>query len=409
MASYAEITAGLDEAAVHAALVAKLQAAATALGVQIPASYWGGGDPIPTILRHGLAPLLSTIYGFAADVALGGFLRGAQALAEADLSGWNADPLDTFLGWLCAEVYSVTPLAPAAAVGTLRVTNAGGPTTLPAAFTVADPATGLQYTLVGGAQTVEGVAGPNGGVTFVTIQATQFGPAANVDPGRITKVITTTAGIAVSNQPQPPSTSWLITYGGNRESPASVAARCRANWGRLAVLQTAPAEAYRALALDQRVTGSAAVRKVAVWPHYRDGVGQAANTVTLYLAGDAGPVNVATAAQVQDRLRPYIGLHDQLYAKPCGTAAYQPAMTLYVASGADVAAVVTALELRRQELQTALPIGGTAYASDIRRAALKIPQVVVEEDVLVDFVPAKNALITLDFSAIVSAITVGKP
>jgi len=401
--SYAEITAGQDETAVFAALVAKLNAAALAFGVQIPESYWGGGDPIPTILRHGLAPLLSTIYGFAADVALGGFLRGAQALAEADLSGWNADPLDTFLGWLCAEVYSVTPLAPAAAVGTLRVTNAGGPVTLPAAFTVADPTTGLQYTLVGGAQTVPA------GVSFVTIQAAQFGADSNVDAGRITRVVSTIAGITVSNQPQPPSTSWLISYGGNRESPASVAARCRANWGRLAVLQTAPAEAYRALALDQRVTGTAAVRKVAVWPHYRDGVGQAANTITLYLAGDAGPVNVATAAQVQDRLRPYIGLHDQLYAKPCGTAAYQPAMTLYVASGADVAAVVTALELRRQELQTALPIGGTAYASDIRRAALKIPQVVVEEDVLVDFVPAKNALITLDFSAIVSAITVGKP
>jgi len=401
--SYAEITAGQDETAVFAALVAKLNAAALAFGVQIPESYWGGGDPIPTILRHGLAPLLSTIYGFAADVALGGFLRGAQALAEADLSGWNADPLDTFLGWLCAEVYSVTPLAPAAAVGTLRVTNAGGPVTLPAAFTVADPTTGLQYTLVGGAQTVPA------GVSFVTIQAAQFGADSNVDAGRITRVVSTIAGITVSNQPQPPSTSWLISYGGNRESPASVAARCRANWGRLAVLQTSPAEAYRALALDSRITGTTAVRKVSVWGHYKDGVGQAANTITLYLAGDAGPVNVATAAQVEARVRPYGGLHDIVYAKPCGTAAYQPAMTLYVASGADVAAVVTALELRRQELQTALPIGGTAYASDIRRAALKIPQVVVEEDVLVDFVPAKNALITLDFSAIVSAITVGKP
>jgi hypothetical protein len=400
MASYAEITRGLDETAVYALLTAKLQAAATALGIQIPASYWGGGDPIPTILRHGLSPLVSTIFGFASDIALGGFLRGAQVLAEADLATWNADPLDTFLGWLAQEVFAVTPVPPSRAIGTLRITNAGGPVTLPATFTVAD-ATGLLFTLVGGSQTV-----PTG-VSYVTIQAAQFGADSNVDAGRITRVITTIAGITVSNQPQPPSTSWLIAYGGSRESPASVAARCRANWARLAVLQTAPADAYRAAALDQRLTGTTAVRKVAVWQHFKDGVGQSPNSVTLYLAGDAGPVNLATAQQVQDRLRPYVGLHDELYALPCATAAYKPAATLYVDSGADVAAVVSQLELKRQALQTALPIGGTSYASDIRRAVLEISQVRVEEDQLGDFTPNKNALITLDFGDIV--VRVGRP
>jgi hypothetical protein len=46
-------------------------------------------------------------------------------------------------------------------------------------------------------------------------------------------------------------------------------------------------------------------------------------------------------------------------------------------------------------LQQQLKIGGTVYASDIRRAVLKVPQVLVEEDTLVDFTPAKNALVTL--------------
>lgn len=395
MPSFLEIITGKSETTVFSELKAKLT------GKNLPVLFWGGGDPIPVILQHGLSPLLSTAYAFISDVAKGGLLRYAQAQAEADLATWEAEPMNTFLGWLADEWFSVTPTPPAFTLGTEQIINGNaGAVVLPAGARFQGPS-GLYFRLVGPAQTLPP------GLSYVQIQAEQAGSAYNVDAGTITKLATTIAGLVVSNQPQPPATSWISTYGGGRETPASVALRCRANWGRLTLLQTSPADAYVALALDQRITGTAAVRKVVVWPSYRDGVGFAANYVTLYLAGDAGPVPAAAAAMVQAALRPYIGLHDQLVAVPCGSVAYSPVLTAYVSQQSDVAPATTGIAQQIVLLQQQLKIGGTVYASDIRRAVLKVPQVLVEEDSLVDFVPAKNALVSLMTGSI--GVQVGPP
>lgn len=399
--TYAEITTPKDEPTVFGLLVGKLAAAATSLGVDIPATYWQGGDPIPSILRHGLTPMLAQMYSYARDIARGGTLRGAQALAEAQIALWEADPLNTFLGWLAQEIFDLTPAPPVFAQGWLRVTNAGGPTTLPATFSVRDPSTGLQFTLVGGAQTV-----PRGD-SYVQIRANAAGPDYNLAAGTITRLVSSLAGITVTNQPQPPAGSWLITYGARRESPARTVERCRGRWALQPPLQTAPADAYRALALNPDVTGTSAPKKVAVWGHYRDGVGHAPNYVTLYLAGDAAPVDNATADQVRDALRPFLGVHDLLVVKPSGSVTYPPVLATYVAAAADIPVVLAALEQQRRLLQARLDIGQPVYASDIRRCVLSIPQVKVQRDTLTDFVPAKNALIALDFSEINALIEVG--
>lgn len=395
MPSFLEIITGKTETTVFSELKAKLT------GRGLPVLFWGGGDPIPVILQHGLSPLLSTAYAFIADTAKGGLLRYAQAQAEADLATWEADPANTFLGWLAEEWFAVTPTPPAFTIGTEQMINGNaGASVLPAGARYQGPS-GLYFRLVGPAVSLPP------GVSYVQIQAEQPGSAYNVDAGTITKLATTIAGVTASNQPQPPATSWISTYGGGRETPASVALRCRANWGRLTLLQTSPADAYVALALDQAITGTAAVRKVAVWPSYRDGVGFAANYVTLYLAGDAGPVPAAAAALVQAALRPYIGIHDQLAAVPCGTVAYSPAIIAYVAQQADVQPAALGIYQQLLLLQQQLKIGGTVYASDIRRAVLKVPQVLVESDTLSDFVPAKNALVTLMTGLI--GVQVGPP
>jgi len=402
LASFREIAAGKDEVTLYQALLDKLK------GKGLPTLFWGGGDPTPVMLEHGFSPLLSTVYSYAADMAKGGALRLARALAELDIATWNEDPLATFLGWLALEDFSVKVKPPAFAVGTERLTNpTAAPIVVPRAAAFATN-TGLIYRMTDPtAITVPAGAGVGLPAVYVTIQAEKSGPAYNVDPGTIIKLVTSIAGLQVSNQAAPPATSWLITYGGNRETPAAVEARCRANWGRLARLQTAPADAYIALALDSDITGTTAVKKVAVWPNYSHALGgYKANTVTLYLAGDAGPVTAAEAALVRAAMLPYIGLHDQLEVQPCGTATISPVLVCYVDAEVDKVPAAAALFARLILLQQQLQIGGTLFASSVRRTA-DVPQIAVTEDALVDQTPAKNALITIGTGGI--TFQVGRP
>lgn len=397
--TYAEIVAGKDETTVFGDLLALLQALPS--GLSLPTAFWGGGDPQQVILQHGVTPLFTTLYSYASKIAQGGMLRAALALAQADLTTWDADPMQTFLGWLADGVFSVTAYPPSRAQGTLRITNSGGPVTLPLTFS-AKTSTGLIYRLSG--YTTPPVV-PSG-VSYLNVIADKAGVAYNVAAGTITQLVTSFAGIAVSNQPQAPATSWLVTYGGDRETPDSVYLRCRANWGRLSVLQTSPADAYVALAKDERVTGLTSVTKVAVWPHY-DGGAHAPNAVTLYLGGDAAPVSNGDAAAVQTALTPYVGLHDRLYCYPCGTQNYSPALTFYVDAAADLVPASIALYQQLAALQLSLQIGATVYAFQVRRACAAVPLIRVVEETLTDFVPLKNSLVTLMTGGI--AGLVGRP
>jgi hypothetical protein len=310
--------------------------------------------------------------------------------------------MQTFLGWLAVERFSVTPNPPAFTQGTLQVTNAGGPYTLPASFTVRDPTTGLQFSLVGGAQTVAS------GVSFVSIIAAQAGPAYNLGPGVITQLVTSAAGITVTNVAQAPATSWLIAYGANRESPSSVVTRCRANWARLSILQTSPADAYVAAYLNSAITGTTLIKKVAVFPHFDPTIpGHSENCVGVLLAGDAGPVDDATATQAQNAVTPYIGLHDKNIAKPCGTVTYAPTMACWCATAADAAAASINLPTQITALQTALTIGGKVYAYQLYKAAAAVPQIAEVEATLTDYTPLNTQLITLSTSNI--TFPVGTP
>lgn len=398
MASFSDIIAGLDEAQLFRLLLTKMQ------GRGLPTASWGSQDPQQVTLQHGFAPLMATLYGYAASIAQGGLLRLAVRMAELDPDTWEADPDSTFLAWLARDLYALEPLAPAFTIGTERLINTtGAPLLVPRGAAFATPAN-LTFRLAEpGAVTVpaNNAAAP----LYVLIQAEKTGEGYNVPAGAINRLVTTIAGLQVSNQPAPPASDWIVTYGGRRERPSQVETRCRANMGRLSVLQTAPADAYVAAALDARLTGVDAVRKVVVWPHYDADTGlPAGNTVTIYLAGDAGPVTAAQAAAVQAALLPYIGLHDRLKVRPCGSASYAPVGTVKVRSAADVAPVAAALVRQAQRLQQRIQIGQRVRAWDVRdavgdqQAEGVLAAVVDFLETLTDFVPAKNALIAVSFA-----------
>lgn len=391
MATYKEILAGLTPASAYQALLDLLK------GKGLPVLSWASGDPIPVMLEHGFARVLSTLYGFASSTARGMFISGARYLAEQDLATWEADPEATFLWHLATQVYRVTPQPPAFAEQTLLLTNSSAAALPVPASLLVRTATGLVYRM----NEAAAVTVPGNGTSFVKVKAEKAGPDYNVAAGQINQLVSTVAGLTVSNQPQPPATTPVLVFGGFRQRPADVEAQCLANWGRLARLQTAPADAYRALALDSSVTGSSAVKKVAVWPHHDPDLpapGNKGNAVGIYLAGDAAPVPPALAVQVQAALLPYIGLHDTLKVRPSGTVTYLPTGTVIARQAADVPAIIFALVAAQQQLQVATQIGQTVTAFAVRRAVAAIPQVKDFVESLTDFVPAKNALVTISFA-----------
>jgi len=401
MATFGEIIAGLNETQLFSALLARLK------GKGLPTIAWGSQDPQQVTLEHGFAPLLATVYGYASSIASGRVLRLAVRMAELDPDTWENDPDSTFLQWLARDLYAVEPLPPAFTVGTMRLINTtGAALVVPLGAAFATPSN-LLYRLAEAAP-VTVPANNAAAPVYALAQAEKTGENYNVPAGAINRLVTSLAGLQVSNQPAPPAADWIITYGGRRERPGQVEARCRAWWGRLAVLQTAPADAYRAAALDARLTGVDAVRKVAVWSHYDADTGlPAANTATLYLAGDAGPVTAQQATAVQAAMLPYIGLHDRLKVRPCGSASYAPAGTVKVRSLTDVAAVASALARQAQRLQQRLQIGQVVRAWDVRdavgdqQAEAALTAVVDFVETLADFQPAKNALVAVSFAALV--------
>ena len=109
---------------------------------------------------------------------------------------------------------------------------------------------------------------------------------------------------------------------------------------------------------------------------------------------------------MEGALKPYIGLHDKLLARPCGAAAWAPTGRVQVRSAADLAPVGAALLRQAQRLQQRLQIGQVGRAWDIRdavgdqQAEPALSAVVNFVETLTDFVPAKSALISVDFSGL---------
>lgn len=368
-------------------------------GAGFPVTDYEPGGVFDTLVQWAIAPAVSAIWSALSSIAQGGFIQMAAALAQADIASWNADPTQSWLYILAGQMYLVQPFPPAFTQGLILFNNTTGATQQATTNTVVTVA-GVKFTVAAATPIPPGD-------TWVPVQAQQSGPVGNVASSLNGTLNVSLPGVLISTTPQAPSTTWITQYGALRESPQGVANRCVARWGRLSILQTSPADAYRSLALD----ASPNVKKVSTWSNFNPNIaapGYQDRAVTVFLAGDAGPVDAGTAAVVQGSMAPYISICDVLYAVPCGAATYQPNGTCYVQQASQIPAIQAAVGLRQQALQIALQIGSTCYAWAIA-ACFDVPGVVNYANTNTDYVPAKNALITLDFSAITYAVAPAGP
>lgn len=390
--SWATLKAGKTRAAIFAEILAALQA----LG--FPVTDWATGGVVRTILDNAFSGALSLLWGGVSSVAQGGFVRLAQALAEADIASWNADPSQHWLYLLATELFDTTPTASAFAEGTVRFTNSGaGAQSITAAQVVATVG-GLRFTPIskadGAALPVNVAAGAS---EYVLVRAEQAGGNYNVGAASISVLTASLPGVTVSNLPYLLASSWITTYGADTESPKQLADRCIERWGRLTLLQALPADGYKSLAKEAH----AQVKKVAVWSNYSHALaGFKANSVTVYLGTDTGPVAAGVATAVDIAMRPYIGLHDVLEVQPCSTQTWTLTGTIYVQDSSLISTVQAAVEAAMVAYEAELDIGATGRAWEIR-ARVNVEGVTNFVEALTDFVPAKNALIDISYASLV--------
>jgi len=391
--SYAEIVAGRTAESLFDELIANLK------GKGLPTTEWDTGEPIPLVLRWGLSPILTKVFKLGTAIAKSAALQGARELAEADLVRWQKDPNTTFLGWLARDFFNVVPKPRAFTVGIETFTNQGQNNRTITNQTIVATLGGLRYRVTDPAVPVTLAPGAS-----IDLQITAESPGSeyNVAADTIIRIISSLPGVVCTNRVVAPATTWITSYGAGLEQPREVEERCRYRWARLSRLQVSPADAYRSLVLDPDITGTTAPRKLAVWPHYSAALmNHSPNAVTLFIAGESGPITQAQADQVRLALLPYIGLHDELFTRPTIAATYAPAGIVKVASAADVipvqAGLVTVFAARQRALDIGQPVLGWEVRtwvgdSDTAPALSRVRNFI---ETLTDFVPPKNALVTL--------------
>lgn len=385
--SWATLIAGKTQSTILTESIAALQTAG------LSTTDWNPGGVVRTILDKAWAGGLSKVWEAIPDIVKGGFLRKAQELAEADLADWNADPTGHWLYLLGTEFFGVAIKPSEFTQGTVRYTNSSAtPQTITPAHVVAN-SSGLRYT------PTETKALPAGGTIYVKVKAESPGNAYNVAQATVTTLTVALPGVSVSNVPDPADltqTSWITTYGSDTESPKQYADRCAARWGRVTKLQALVTDGYKSLALDAH----ADVKKVAVWQSYSHALaGFKANSVTLYLGSNTGPVAAAVANSVKISISPYIGVHDVLEVQPCGTQTYTITGTVFVQDASLIASVRAAVEAALVAYNGSLDIGQKIYAWKIRDL-VGVSGVVNFVETLADFTPNKNALVTINYAAL---------
>lgn len=375
------LVSGKTSAEIMTELLDALKAPPTPL----PVTDWAAGAVVRSILEAALSPALSKIWNAVSSVARGGFLRLAQQLAEQGDDSW--------LRLLAKEKYQITPWPADFARGTLRLTNSSSAAyPLMPGQIVASTATGLVYRATNPSPVTLGA----GAVRYLPIQAESPGGRYNVGPGTITVLNTALPGVTCSNQPEPPATGWLTTYGTDGERPKELADRCAARLSRINKLQTHPRDGYVSLVRD----GSPVVKKVAVHTSRAPSGFAVPGAVTLYLGGETGPVAPAVATEVAAAIAPYVGINDELFVEPCTTQLIVLQGVVKVRDAAVLATTQAAVEQRIIGKQRDLDIG--AFLTDWQILTMfDVPDVTdVNLLGLADVQIASNAMGVFDYSAL---------
>lgn len=384
--SWSTLVSGKTSTAIFDELMSSLK------GIGFPTDDWAEGSVVRTVLKVALSPALSGLWGAVSSVSQGGFLRLAQALAEADMAEWEANSDGSWLALLARQKYLVEPHPAAFAEGLIQFVNNGAVNyTITGGQFTASTDSGLKYR---NTNTLPLTLAP-GATIWVPFRSESPGPDYNVAAGTIKTLNVSLPGVTVSNQPKPPSLTWITVYGARKESPKELADRCAARWGRLNKLQTHPRDGYVSFARDV----SPQVKRVAVWSNYYQGIARP-GCATIYLAGDSGAVAAGVVAAVQAGIAPYRGINEEVIVESVVPYVITLRGKVWIDSGYSSATVQAAVEQAFISLQRDLPIGGTVYAWRIE-ATFKLAGVLnVALTSLVDVALARNQVPVFDVSAL---------
>lgn len=189
------------------------------------ATAWQDGSIQLTILRT-LARLMAALGVTIQQVAAGGFtvLAGSGEIA-------NTSP---FLALLARYVYNITPGEATSTVGQVLLTSiAAAPLYTIAAgdLVVSDQPAGTAgantYTNTGG-----GTLAPNSTLSL-EFKADSAGQVANIPTGTTLYLWTPLAGVTPSNPAYLALGTWITTPGEDKESDASIVAKCLGQWSQL--------------------------------------------------------------------------------------------------------------------------------------------------------------------------------
>jgi len=282
--TWAELLAGKTPAQVLDELLAGLKGRTP----PFPVDDWNEGA-VPLVVLDAVSRVFSRAYASATSIARGGFLYLA---------------LDDWLPLLVRNKYMLTqnPAAFTQGVVVFSCAPTAGPYTITGGQYTVSTIGGLKYTNTNTAPLVL----PAGGSVNVPVKAQSPGAAWNVAAGQISRLNVSLPGVTISNTPTIdlnndglPDT-WISLYGSDIESPAELRARAAARLGRLSRLQNAPEDAYISAARD----ADPVVKRVVVFTNFLQSLA-VPGAVTLFLAGDAGPVAPAVTQNVFDKLNPY--------------------------------------------------------------------------------------------------------
>ena len=259
--SFSTLTTPVTQAAYLSQILATLAAQG------FPVTAWQPGNAGRT-LAVADATALADLRAVIADVARGGYLDTAT---------------DDWLTLLAAGLFDLTRTPAVYAVGsvTLSCLPTAGPYSITAGALVVTDGTRRWRSTNTTTLTL-----PSNGSLPVEVRAESPGTAYTVSGSTLltTPVSPSLAGVTVTA-----ASSWLTTAGAAEESDASLRARCRARWGTLG--RGATDSAYVYWARTGHSDAANVTRAAVVW-------GSGDGTLTVYLAGPAGPVSSGVVTTV---------------------------------------------------------------------------------------------------------------
>lgn len=313
-----------------------------------PATSWQSGS-VPRTLLEIEAEVGASIANTVREIALGGMIDEAEG---------------DWLTLLCASVFQVERIEAVKTAGqaTLTCSALAGPYTVAVGAITATNAAGLQFS-----NTTGGTL-PSGGTLDLTFQAAEGGAAYNLAVNTLTIMLTPLAGVSLDNPAVPPSSTWTTVSGADVETDDQIRLRCKAKWATIGTGTTSDAYKFGAL------TASAEVKRVKVLEHSNLGV-STDGAVTLYLAGDGGPVGAGALSDVDDALQAERPMCVDIYVANTVASATAVTGVVTVREGTSDAAQA-GVEAALLALQRSIDIGGTIYVSAIIEAIM-LPEDVV--------------------------------